>query len=337
MVSTVHGVDGQKTDQAYAAWLAELLQCGLLKSSFVPPQDVRELRDLTRMRVALLEDQNRVQNRIEKILEDANIKLGSVASDTLGTSGTRIIQAIVKGDKDPGCRPQAQPNADLIPGQGDLCGFAPVHDYAQGRLRAKRKELEESLRGRVTDHHRRLLDMLLRQSEFLDREIERIETEIRERLAPRQDLVDRLAEIPGFGEVTAWTVLAKIGFDMNVFRTPERLCSWAGMCPDNRKSAWKRKSGKTRKGNRWLRRGLTQTGLAASNSKNSCLRSFYWRIAARTGAKKAHIAKRTNGCSGPQATHGCVLHHPRRPSLPRSRTRLFRPEAADFTATSYIL
>jgi transposase len=263
-----HGVDGQKTDQADAAWLAELLQCGLLKSSFVPPQEIRELRDLTRMRVSLLEDQNRVQNRIEKILEDANIKLGSVASDTLGTSGTQIIKAIVKGDKDPGW----------------------MADYAQGRLRAKRKELEEALRGRVTDHHRRLLDMLLRQSEFLDREVGRIEAEIRDRLASRQELVDRLAGIPGFGEVTAWTILAEVGFDMNVFRTPERLCSWAGMCPGNRKSAGKRKSGKTRKGNRWLRRGLTQTGLAASNSKNSYLRSFYWRIAARRGAKKARIA-----------------------------------------------
>lgn len=263
-----HGVDGQKTDQGDAAWLAELLQCGLLKASFVPPQEIRELRDLTRMRVSLLQDQNRAQNRIEKILEDANIKLGSVASDTLGTSGTKIIKAVIKGDKDPGW----------------------MADYAVGRLRARRKELEEALRGRVTDHHRRMLAMLMRQVDFLDAEIARLEGDIRSRLASRQELVDRLAEIPGFGEITAWTILAELGFDMNIFRTPERLCSWAGMCPGNRQSAGKRKSGRTRKGNRWLRRALTQTGLAASNAKNSYMRSFYWRIAARRGAKKARIA-----------------------------------------------
>lgn len=263
-----HGVDGQKTDQSDAAWLAELLQCGLLKASFVPPQETRELRDLTRLRVALLEDQNRVQNRIEKILEDAPIKLGAVATDTLGTSGTKIIKAIIRGDKDPGW----------------------MADYAVGRLRAKRKELEEALRGHVTDHHRQLLDMLLRQSEFLDREIAALEQQIRARLACREELVERLAEIPGLGEVTAWTILAEVGFDMSVFRTPERLCSWAGLCPGNRKSAGKRLSGRTRKGNRWLRRGLTQPGLAVSRVKDSYLRSFYWRIAGRRGAKKARLA-----------------------------------------------
>ena len=149
-----HGVDGRKTDQIDAAWLAELLQCGLLKGSFVPPQWQRELRDLTRLRVALLQDQNRVQNRIEKLLEDANIKLGSVASDLLGVSGRKILNAIVEGKRDAGW----------------------MADYAQGALRKRCQELEEALRGYVTDHHRRMLALLLRQVDELDRDIAALET-----------------------------------------------------------------------------------------------------------------------------------------------------------------
>ena len=263
-----HGVDGQKTDQIDASWLAELLQCGLLKGSFVPPPWQRELRDLTRLRVSLLQDQNRVQNRIEKVLEDANLKLGSVASDTLGSSSRKMLNAVVAGDKDPGW----------------------MADYAQGRLRAKRKELEEALHGFVTDHHRRLLKMLLDQIDQLDRDIAELEREIRQRLQPHQQIVERLAEIPGFGEVSAWTVIAELGLDMDVFRTPERAASWCGLCPGNRKSAGKRGHGRTRKGNRWIRRGLTQTALAASHAKDTYLRSFYWRMASKHGPKKARIA-----------------------------------------------
>jgi len=263
-----HGVDGQKSDQIDAAWLGELLQCGLLKGSFVPPQWQRELRDLTRLRVSLLQDQNRIQNRMEKVLEDANLKLGSVASDTLGVSGRRIVKAVIAGDKDPGW----------------------MADYAKGTLRAKRKQLEQALHGFVTDHHRTLLAMLLRQFDALESDIEYLEAEIRRRLTPHQDVVDRLAEIPGFGEVSAWTVIAELGLDMNVFRTPERAASWSGLCPGNRKSAGKRGHGRTRKGNRWIRRGLTQSALAVSHSKESYLRSFYWRIASKRGAKQARIA-----------------------------------------------
>lgn len=263
-----HGVDGQKTDQEDAAWLAELLQCGLLKGSFVPPQQVRELRDLTRLRVALVEDKNRVQNRIEKLLEDANLKLGCVVSDTLGASSKRILRAVVAGDRDPGW----------------------MADYAKGPLRAKKKELEEVLNGLITDHHRHILKMLLRQVENLERDIAALEAEIRQRLQPYQAVVQCLDEIPGVDEVTAWTILAEVGFDMKVFQTPERLASWAGLCPGNRKSAGKRISGRTRKGNRWLRRALTQSALGASRSEGTYLRSFYWRIAARRGAKKARLA-----------------------------------------------
>jgi transposase len=163
-------------------------------------------------------------------------------------------------------------------------------DYAQGTLRSKRKELEEALHGFVTGHHRTLLGMLMRQIESLDRDIAQLEQEIRHRLAPHQDVVNRLAEIPGFGEVTSWTILAELGLDMKVFRTPERAASWCGLCPGNRKSAGKRGHGRTRKGNRLIRRGLTQSALAASHAQDTYLRSFYWRIASKRGPKKARIA-----------------------------------------------
>jgi len=263
-----HGVDGRKTDQIDASWLAELLQCGLLKGSFVPPQWQRELRDLTRLRVSLLQDQNRIQNRIEKVLEDANIKLGSVAGDTLGVSGRKILNAIVKGDKDAGW----------------------MADYAQTRLRARRKELEEALQGFVTDHHRKLPAMMLREFDSLERDIVALEADIRKRLEPHQDVVARLAEIPGFGEVSVWTVIAELGLDMKVFGSPERAASWCGLCPGNRKSAGKRGHGRTRKGNRWIRRVLTQSAIAASKKKDTYLKSFDWRIASKRGPKKARIA-----------------------------------------------
>jgi transposase len=263
-----HGVDGKKTDQIDASWLAELLQCGLLKGSFVPPQWQRELRDLTRLRVSLLQDQNRIQNRIEKLLEDANLKLGNVASDTLGVTGRKILHAVVAGDKDPGW----------------------MADYARGALRSKRQQLEEALHGLVTEHHRRVLKMLLHQTEALDRDIEELEREIRRRLEPHGEVVQRLSEIPGFGEVTAWTVIAELGLDMSIFATAERAASWCGLCPGNRKSAGKRGHGRTRKGNRWIRRGLTQSALAASHTNDTYLRSFYWRISSKRGPKKARIA-----------------------------------------------
>jgi transposase len=229
-----HGMDGQKSDQIDASWLAELLQCGLLKGSFVPPQWPRELRDLTRLRVSLLQDQKRIQNRMEKVLEDANLKLGSVATDTLGVSGRNIIRAVIAGDKDAGW----------------------MADLARGTLCNKRKELERSLHGFVTDHHRGLLATLLAQHEALERDVERLEADIRRHLAPYQELVDRLNEIPGFGLVTAWTVIAELGVDPKVFGTPQRAASWSGLCPGNRKSAGKRGQGRTRKGNRWIRRGV---------------------------------------------------------------------------------
>jgi transposase len=270
LVNPVHfkGVPGRKTDQVDAEWLAELLQCGLLKASFIPPREIRELRDYTRLRVQYLQQRNRIQNRIEKVLEDANIKLGTVASDTLGLSGQRILRAIVQGDKDPGW----------------------MADYARGALRKKRAELELALRGIVTDHHRWLLDNYLDDIEHIDQKIAEIERQIRRRLEPHQELIARLDEIPGVDEITAWTLLAEIGLNMDQFQTPERLASWAGLCPGNNQSGGKRYSGRTRKGNRWLRRALTQVGWAVSHCKDNYLRSLYWRLAARRGKKRAAIA-----------------------------------------------
>ena len=164
-------------------------------------------------------------------------------------------------------------------------------DYAEGTLRTKRKELERALHGLVTDHHRRLLATLLAQHNALERDVEHLEADIRQRLAPYQELIDRLCEIPGFGAVTAWTVIAELGVDPKVFGgSPKRASSWSGLCPGNRKSAGKRGHGRTRKGNRWIRRGLTQAALGASHSKDTYLRSFYWRIASKRGDKKARIA-----------------------------------------------
>lgn len=270
LVNPVHfkGVPGRKTDQIDAEWLAELLQCGLLRASFIPAREIRELRDYTRLRVQYRQERNRVQNRLEKVLEDANIKLGAVASDTLGLSGKRILRAIIQGDKDP----------------------AWMADYARGALRKKKPQLEQALRGIVTDHHRWLLKNYLDDIDHIDGKITAVEAEICRRLEPHQELLERLQQIPGVDEVTAWTLIAEIGLNMNQFQTPERLASWAGLCPGNNQSGGKRYSGRTRKGNRWLRRALTQVGWAVSHCKDNYLRSFYWRLAARRGKKRAAIA-----------------------------------------------
>jgi transposase len=266
--SHFHGVEGRKTDQIDSEWLAELLQCGLLKASFVPPQQIRQLRDLTRLRVKLKQEQNRYQNRIEKLLEDCNLKLGTVTSDTLGVSGRKILNAVVGGRKDPGW----------------------LADYAMGRLRNKKKELESALEGHTTEHHRWLLRELLDHWDRLESSVGRIEQEIRRRLEPHQDLVQRLDAIPGVDEITAWTLIAELGLNMHQFQTPERAASWSGLCPGNHESGGKRMNGKTRKGNKWIRGALSQVGWAVSHCKDNYLRAMFWRLAARRGKKKAAIA-----------------------------------------------
>jgi transposase len=270
LVNSKHfrGVPGRKTDMIDAEWLADLLRCGLLKSSFIPPKEIRELRDLTRWRVHLLEDANRAQNRLEQVLEDANIKLGAVVSDTLGVCARRMIRGVIEGKRD----------------------AAWMADWGIGRLRARRKELKLALESLTTDHHRWLLKERLAAVEEIEARVARVETEIRRRIEPHQELLERLDEIPGVDEVTVWTIISELGVDMEVFQTPERAASWAALCPGNRESAGKRKSGKTRKGNRYLRRALVQVAWAVSHCKDNYLRARYWRLAGKVGKKKAALA-----------------------------------------------
>jgi len=261
-------VPGRKTDQKDSEWIADLLQHGLLRASFVPPTPTRELRDLTRYRASLAQEINRIANRIQKVLEDANIKLASVATDTLGASGRAMLEAIVKGEQD------SQRLAEM----------------SRGLLRNKIPELQQALEGRVTGHHRFLLRELLDHLYFVESKMRRIEQEVEERLGPFQSEVARLCTIPGVDRVTAWGLLAEIGLDMSQFPDAQHLASWAGLCPGSHESAGKRKSGKIRKGSLWLRRCLCQGAWAVSTKKNNYLSALYRRLAARRGTKRATIA-----------------------------------------------
>ncbi len=262
----VKNIPGNKTDARDSRWLAELLAHGLIRPSFVPPRATRDLRDLTRYRVKLTEERNRVHNRIHKVLEDACIKLDTVASDMLGASGRAMIQAIIDGQDHPDW----------------------LADKAKGTLRAKRPELRLALRGRVTEHHRMMLRELLEDLDFVDRKIARLEKAI----APQADLdtLTRLCTIPGVDLITAWTLLAELGQDMQVFSSPKHAASWAGLCPGNRESGGKRLSNRTRKGNRWLRRALCQSAWAASRKRNCYLAAFFYRKAGKHGVRKAIVA-----------------------------------------------
>ena len=264
----IKAVPGRKTDQKDSEWIADLLQHGLLRASFVPPSPIRELRDLTRYRASLAQEINRIANRIQKVLEDANIKLASVATDTLGASGRAMLEAIIQGEQD------SQRLAEM----------------SRGLLRNKIPELQEALQGRVTAHHRFLLRELLDHLYFVESKMQRIEQEVAERLGPFQSEVARLCTIPGVDRVTAWGLLAEIGMSMKQFPDAQHLASWAGLCPGSHESAGKRKSGKIRKGSLWLRRCLCQGAWAVSTKKNNYLSALYRRLAARRGSKRATIA-----------------------------------------------
>jgi transposase len=261
-------VPGRKTDQKDAEWIAELLQHGLLRGSFVPPQPTRELRDLTRYRVSLAQECNRIANRILKVLEDANLKLASVASDALGASGRAMLRAIIAGET----------NVDVLA------------ELAKGLLRNKIPALRDALAGRVTDHHRFMLRELLDDLDHAERKMTTVEDEIDRRLRPFDNDVARLCTIPGVDRVTAWGLLSEIGFNMDQFPSAAHLASWAGMCPGNDESAGKRLSGKTRKGSAFLRRHLCQAGWAVSTKKNSYLSALFRRIARHRGTKRATMA-----------------------------------------------
>jgi transposase len=259
---------GRKTDVRDCEWIAQLLQHGLLRASFVPPAPIRELRDLTRQRVQLVQERAAVANRIQKVLEDANVKLASVASDVLGESGRAMLRALIGGEADPG----------------------RLADLARKRLREKIPELRRALHGRVTDHHRFLLRLHLDHLQYLEALIARLVERIGAALAPFADAARRLATIPGVSGRTAEVLVAEVGADMNQFPTSRHLASWAGMCPGNDQSAGKRRSGRTTRGSRWLRAALVQAAWAASRSKGTYLSAQFKRVSARRGAKRAAMA-----------------------------------------------
>lgn len=261
-------VPGRKTDVKDCAWIAQLLQHGLLKSSLVPPPFQRELRDLTRQRTQLVGEQGRVAQRIQKVLEDANIKLASVATDVMGASGRDMLRALIAGTTDP----------------------KELAKLARGRMKAKIESLQQALLGRVTDHHRFMLRLHVEHYEQLEALQGQFTQRIEEKLAPFASEVDLLKTIPGIAERTAEVLLAEIGPDLTPFPTADHLASWAGMCPGNNESAGKRRSGRTRKGNQWLRSALVQMAWAASRTKDTYLSAYFRRLSVRRGRKRALIA-----------------------------------------------
>jgi len=262
-------VPGRKTDVKDSEWIAELLQHGLLRGSYIPPAPQRELRELTRQRTQLMRQKASVANRIQKVLEDANLKLASVATDVLGVSGRLMLEAIIAGQDDP----------------------EALADLAQRKLRAKIPVFKVALLGRVTEHHRFLLRLLLDQVTQLEGWIARVSERIGAVLPePMQQALPRLVEVPGVGERAAENILAEIGTNMEQFATAAHLSSWVGMSPGNNESAGKRKSGRTTKGNQWLRATLVQVAWAASHTKETYLASQYRRLAGRRGKKRALVA-----------------------------------------------
>ncbi len=261
-------VPGRKTDVSDAQWIAELLQIGLLKASFIPPLGQRELRELTRYRSTFIRERVNLVNRVQKLLEDANIKLASVASSVMGVSGRAMLNALVEG----------QVSAEVMA------------DLAQGRLRQKRDQLTKALTGRMKDHHRFVLAELLCQIDGLDETIERFNAQIQQHCLPFENAVTWLDSIPGVARQAAEMIGAEIGIDMSRFPSADQLASWAGVVPGNRQSGGKRLSSKARQGNRVLRTVLVQAAHAASRTKNTYLAAQYHRLAARRGKKKAILA-----------------------------------------------
>jgi transposase len=261
-------VPGRKTDVRDSEWLAQLLECGLLRSSFVPPPVIRELRDITRYRVQQVRDRAQEVNRLCKVLEDAGVKLTTVASDVLGASGRAMIEALVAGTTDPGV----------------------LADLARGRLRTKLPALRRALQGRFRPMHGFLLEQILAKIDFLDETLERITAELDRRLAPFEPMLTALDTIPGIDRIGAISIVAETGGDMTRFPTAGHLCSWAAMCPGQNESAGKRRSGTTRKGNRYLRATLIQAALGAMRTKGSALQARYHRVTRHRGHKKAVVA-----------------------------------------------
>jgi transposase len=264
-------VPGRKTDMGDAEWIAQLVEHGLVRPSFVPPRPIRELRDLTRYRRAQIEERTREAQRLEKVLQDAGIKLSSVASDTLGVSARLMLDALVSGSHDP----------------------ALLAELARGRLRAKLPALREALEGRFrTEHHGLLVSEILAHIDYLDESIARLSARVEELVAPFSHELELLRTIPGVQRRTAEALIAEIGVDMRQFPSAAHLASWAGICPGNDESGGKRRSGKTRKGSTWLRTALTEAAKAATRSHDTYLAAQHARIRGRRGAAKATGATR---------------------------------------------
>ncbi len=268
----VKALRGKKTDRTDCRWLAGLLRHGLVQPSFIPPRDIRELRDLTRRRRTLLQNGTQERNRVQKVLEDANVKIGNVLSDVFGMSGQAMLEALLENKL----------NAEQ------------VADLARGSLRRKIPQIVEALEGhRMSDHHRLLIRQSLKHMQFIEEMIEELDQQIHEKLAAYQKQVELACSVPGIRSDAAAGILAEIGMDMSdngPFTSCHHLASWAGVCPGNNSSAGKRKSGKIRKGNRWLKATLRQTAWAGANTKNSAFQFRYQRLKTRRGVKRATIA-----------------------------------------------
>lgn len=264
----VKNVPGRKTDVNDATWLADLLAHGLIRASFVPPAPVQELRTLMRTRKQFVRERAAHVQRIEKVLEDANLKLGVVLSDILGKSGRAVLQALIDGQSDP----------------QRLLACVSV------RVKASRAEVLEALRGHVNAHHRFMLKLHLGHIDALDQAIAAIDKEVGHGLSPFRDAAKLLSTMPGLSDVSAHVVVAEIGIDMSRFPSPGQLLSWACMCPRNDESAGKRRSTRLRRGGKWLKTTLVQAAWAAIRVKGSYLQAQFHRLRARRGAKKAIIA-----------------------------------------------
>jgi transposase len=263
-----HNVPGRKTDVNDAQWLAELLQVGLLKASFVPPPAQRQLRELVRYRTTLIGERATLCNRIQKLLEGANIKLASVATDVLGVSGRSMLEALVAGERDP----------------------AVLAELAKGRLRNKKALLEQALTGRFTDTQGFILTHLLSLIDALEESIEAFDQKIEAACLPFETAVLHLDTIPGVGQTVAEVIVSELGTDMSAFPTPAHAAAWAGVAPGNNESAGKRLSSRVRAGNHALRTALLQAAHAAAHQKNTYLAAQYRQIAYRRGPKKAALA-----------------------------------------------